>query len=138
MSKSVVIKKKTKAPPRKVVAENFVMKEGDEEYYPHYDESVWFAGRATVGESMQFMALQEKYSNAEATEANAQIVFEQLTLVCEILARAIIKWDWTDNNGDPYPENPTLEDIRSLSPDEVNWLMTNFSGAADPEARKND
>lgn len=129
---------KTKAPLRKVTAEDLVMEGGEGPYYPHYDESVWFAGKPTVGDQLLFLELSEKYSNTEATEANAEAMFAQFTLVCDVLSRAIKKWDWTDNDENSYPENPSLDDIKSLTMEEVSWLMSAYSGAPAPEERKKE
>lgn len=62
-----------------------------------------------------------------------------LDSLCLQLSERLISWNWTDNFGQPLPQpyqNPGV--IKSLSDDEVMWLIGAAKGQETSTERKND
>ncbi|MGE0057000.1 MAG: hypothetical protein AB7P33_09875 [Dehalococcoidia bacterium] len=109
---------KSKRPNRVVVADDFVVNVDGELIYPHAGESVTFVGRLTTNDLMHAMKLQR--IDLDADDAD-----QQLDQVRQFLAGRIAAWEWTDDEGEPYPNPPSPADIGRLDMDELGWLLAN-------------
>ena len=109
---------KSKRPNHVVVADDFVVEINGESFYPHAGESVSFVGRLTTNDLMHAMKLQR--IDLDAADAD-----QQLDEVRQFLAGRIASWDWTDDEGTPYPNPPSPADIGRLDMDELGWLLAN-------------
>ena len=100
--------------PRRVVADDLAVNYNGEVYYPHAGEWVEFKGRPSVGLYLRFM---------EMADASSKGIQE--------LTPHVLAWDWTDDDGKPYPP-PSVEVISGLPPEELKWLLTHASSDATP------
>ena len=116
---------KTKVPPRRVYADDLVVRVGDEEYRPHAGEWVEFRRGVSVRQRMLNRQLVQESTNEE----------ELYPQVMENLAARIVDWNWTDDDGVALPL--AVETLEILTFEELNWLLEMSYGGRDDRDRKN-
>lgn len=100
---------------RQVSGDDLAIVIDGETYYPHAGESVTFRGRVPFS---LWMRLQDM-TNFEEGAA--------------LLAQQIEGWDFTDDDGNPYPSPPTVDTLLSLPGDEFKWLIQKLAEAESPK-----
>lgn len=122
----------TKSKPQAitVAGDNLAIVVGDETYYPHAGETVTFRGRKTVGDATLALKLQ-----GIGGDSSPDVIEEALAGLLGSLEVAIVAWDWTDDSGEPYPSPPDADTLRSLSFEELAWLVGR--GASESDDAKN-
>lgn len=118
----MVTRSKPPASARRIPSDDCTVVVGDEVYYPHAGEWVEYRGRPSVGVALGFMS---------GPEGSATSI--------KLLATEIASWNWTDDEGRPYPSPPTADDLLRLPKEELGWLIGHAESAAplDEDARKN-
>lgn len=127
----------TKLPARRVESSNFTVEQDGVIYRPHAGEWVEFRGDGSLDNWLSQLAqarLMQELERLNALEQRSDLdVAEAIDLseriertmldTCRKIAGTIIAWNWTDNGGRPYPSVPTIDVLRSLSLDELRYLM---------------
>lgn len=96
--------------PRQVDSDDLAVVVGGDTYYPHEGEWVKFKGRPSMGLWLKVKALGEEESSGGEE-------------VYALLLNHIHSWSWTDDNGDPYENPPTIGTLLSLAKEEFGWLL---------------
>ena len=134
---------KPKIPPRKIKSDDCAINVGqgieDGEivdsgvpYYIHQGEWIEILPVITVAEVMNISRLQNAAGDVSGLDEN-------LSLLCEELARRLVAWNWTGLMGEPLdPPNNRPDVLMKLSSDELMWLMTASSSQEAPDERKKD
>ncbi len=134
---------RTKAPPRKVYADDLTITVDGKDYNPHAGEWVRFAGGMSVGDVKLVVDLQGFQDTQAATGKATQEQIDQLRdftdklgEATEFIAARIVSWNWTDEASRPYPECPSATALRGLRFEELMWLLTaGFRAAGSDDAR---
>ena len=129
--------KATKLPSRRVRSDDYAVDLGGKEYRPHAGEWVDFRGRSTVESLIIDLRLQALLRLSGLTKEEAEETSALYERVTEDLARSIVAWSWTDDDWKELPSPPSPEVIRSLSVDELFWLLRGRFGGRTEEDRKN-
>ena len=142
-------KKILKKPPMAAVdSSSYEIEIDGEKYYPHSEETVTFKSRGSVDTMMTYMTLVNFSQENESADAKANTarLMKELQAdglfynLLDYLARNIKSWTWTDQNGDPYENPPSIATLKSLEFTEIFWLMSAQTGdkkpAEDDEAKK--
>lgn len=116
---------KSKPPARRVTADSFVVTAGEEKYYPHVGEWVEFVPVLQLDTLLTAMVLQalQGIDMSDVTPDEAREVRTAFESVTRDMAKAIVRWNWTDNDDKPFPEKPGEDDLRLLSLEELMWLV---------------
>ena len=129
-------RKPSKPPPRREASDSFTVTIDGKEYQPHAGEWIDWRGRGTVGSLIVSLRLQKllRVSGLDAEEAEETSgLYEQ---VCRDIADFIVGWSWTDDSSEPYPSPPGPEVIRSLSYEELFYLVgLRFGGSTEEESK---
>jgi hypothetical protein len=133
----------SKPPTRPVPSDDYVLTVDGVEYHPHEGEQVEFIGSTTVGEMQAFNRFRRLSVSIDAVKGEADEAqkinelmdpaFEQL---CELLARRLVRWSWTDDAGRPLPQPDAPEVLKALCAEEVYYLLIAAQGESAGE-RKN-
>ena len=101
-------------------------------HYVHVGEWVEVLPVMSVREVMNISQLQ-------ASTGDSSKLGENLSSLCNELARRIIGWNWTDIMGEPMEQPYNRADIlERLSSEELMWLMTATGSGESADARKKD
>ena len=101
-------------------------------HYVHVGEWVEVLPVMSVREVMNISQLQ-------ASTGDSSKLGENLSSLCNELARRIIGWNWTDIMGEPMEQPYNRADIlEGLSSEELMWLMTATGSGEPADARKKD
>lgn len=119
-------KKLSKVPSLAVPSDSLAIEADGETYYPHAGETVTFRGRQTVGDALLALRLQSVNG-----ESDPERIAETMQSVVEGLAKRIVAWTWTDDDGTAYPSPPTADVVASLSFAELGWLVGGGQGKGD-------
>lgn len=141
----------SKPPIRRVPSDDCVVTVDGVEYRPHEGEYVEIAGKPSIG-ALQALwhfrksakAPQEEppegASAAALSEYNDRSIgriSEQFDALCEVIARHVTGWNWTDGRGVPLPQpDGTPTPIKALESEELYWLESAIQGQTSA-ARKN-
>jgi len=110
-------------------------------YYIHEREWIEVIPVQSVDASLALAALiagDETNGTRESNRAAAVIMGESLTTLCEEIAGRIVKWNWTDLEGEALPDPHNEPDvIRALSNDELLYLVGAIRGET-PTQRGNE
>ena len=78
-------------------------------------------------------------SRLQASTGDSSQLGENLTALCNELARRIISWNWTDIMGEPMEQPYNRADVlEALTSEELMWLMTATGSGESADARKKD
>lgn len=130
---------------RRISSDDCVVIVGGEHFNPHEGEWIEVVPVQTVADLRERIALMQMQVEIEALKGEPDAEAKQMTIldakfpvICAMLTRVILAWNWTDLQGKPLPnphnEPDNLE--RIISTDEMLWLMA----ATQPEVpaeRKN-
>lgn len=131
-----------KPPPTRIDCSRIIVSVGGQRYAPHHGESVWKSyGLRTAGINLvQLVAridvltaqIQRASEDPETDVDTMTDLAEELNQSIEGLnagiVETVIKWDWTDPEGEPLGPRPTLETVRELSFEERYMLATLLFG----------
>jgi len=134
--KTPKVRVRSKPPARRVPCDGFTLVVDGEKYYPHVGEWVEFVPVIQLDTLLTAMTLQglQQLDLGSVTAEEAAEVEAAFDKVTKDLARAILRWSWTNNDSETYPEHPTKEVLRTLSLDEIMWLVgASFTGKAPEE-----
>ena len=127
--------KKRRAPMTVVPSDDFVVKDGGEEYYPHAGESVTFRKRVSPRDLMVIARAGDLQNDTEGEKGAAKLARFFHDEACVVLGRAIHSWTWTDpysDEGTAYPE-PSAEALRDLDAQtELQYLLEKWLGVSNP------
>lgn len=127
--------KASKPPLREVASDAITVTVDDVEYHPHAGERVWFRPGASSNAMrliLKLQALQKATLTSDEAAAFGALLQEAATYI----ASAVVRWDWTDINGDPMPPI-TPESAINLDLEEVMWLLTASVKGISEAASKN-
>lgn len=131
--------KNKRVPTVTIPSDDLLINVNGEEFYPHTGESVTFKRKMTPRDLMvmaDVAGIQDKYKD-RPLEA-AQVLYGTL---CPLLSKRIDDWDWTDDDGKPYPkpsEDDFVETLYDLALEEINYLVEKYNSASAPqETEKN-
>jgi hypothetical protein len=114
-----------------------VITEAGTQNFVHKGEWVDIIPVQTMRETMAITRLMGGGESESTIDAARRLTapFEEL---CEVLAKRVMDWNWTDNWGDPMP-NPQDDPgvLRDLSNDELFWLIGAAQNGAGTD-RKHD
>lgn len=118
-------RKATKPQPRRVPSDDCEVVVGGKSYYPHVGESIWIIGGQKLGEKKSRWAFNrlsfkmdeirpEPKTESESDEAYAEreraanyagidLVDKHYDEMIAWFAERVVKWDWTDDFGQPMP-----------------------------------
>jgi len=82
-----------RAPLITVPSDDFVIREGDEEYHPHEGEVVTFKRKISSRDLLTVAKASELSDEDSGATEMARFFYEE---ACPVLARAIFSWTWTD------------------------------------------
>lgn len=119
-----------KVPPRTISSDDLVVTVDGVEYRPHEGESITVRGQASwqlLADTTQMFGLYKRIGDLDPTEQ--RLAAESSDRLFAELARLIISWTWTDDDGEPMPD-PSPEVLRSCTLDEFQWLLA----AVQPQA----
>jgi hypothetical protein len=110
---------------QKVDTADFTMTVGEEVFHPHEGEWVLVRKRISpqaFGVLLRFFPLAKNGINND----NAEAVADLLPQVSDILAAAVLKWNWTGPDNEPYPDPFGHPEVfqKVLSLDEQLYLVT--------------
>lgn len=129
---------RTKVPAVRFIADDLVVRAGGQEYRPHAGEFAEVEPVATIDDFSLMIRLQRLRNLKELTAEEMDELAPVLEDVAHLIVRSVRSWDWTDNRGTSYPSPPDLAVIRSLSFEEMTWLLQAVMGTLTTEkARKN-
>ena len=101
-------------------------------HYVHKGEWVEVLPVMSVREVMNISRLQ-------ASVGDSSQLGENLTALCDELARRIISWNWTDIMGEPMEQPYKRADVlEALTSEELMWLMSAAGSGESADARKKD
>jgi len=106
---------------RRVETDDFEMLDGEQVYHPHEGEWVEFR-RKIAPADIKVMA---DFSTSDAPGLRETV--QNFDLICKLLARVVIDWNWTGPDGEAYakPHNDPKA-FEELSDDELGYLMRKF------------
>ena len=122
-----------KIPRRRVPSDDFIAVLAGEKYQPHAGEWVEFEGSASVDEMIISLRLQKVRTSMKPEEAEEMA--ELLREVVDHLANNISGWSWTDNGEKPYQSPPDAATLRSLSFEELGYLVTQTFGRTEADQK---
>jgi hypothetical protein len=106
---------------RKVLTDDFVMKDGDEEFHPHAGE--WVTMKKSIGAG----DLKLLYGFADVDTEDVKSTLAARDRICQLLARVIFDWSWTGPDGEPYSKaHGNVEAFDVLEDEELMYLMEKF------------
>ena len=113
-------------------SDDFVMEYNGEEYHPHEGEEVVFRRVISPSALMKMM----KAANMQNVDQEAAIdyLYED---ACPVLFKAIQSWTWTDMY-DGEKLELSIDTLRELSIEEINYLTEKFFESAGGGEEKND
>ena len=117
-----------KIPPTRILSDDCVITVGEVKYNVHKNEWVDVIPIVSVGQYIAISDIQNSINDPKRMEQG----FENL---CSEIAHRLVAWNWTDLDDEPYPA-PTKEIIKSISNEEVLWLLNAIMGET-PGQRKN-
>lgn len=137
----------SKIPAQRVPSDDCVIDRDGVSYRPHAGEWIEVRRGQTVGDYLQQIRLAQLLASArelgqaalagqEAQETLAALE-SALRDSLEHLASRIVRWTWTDDTGQPYPERPAAGDLARLDMAELEYVRRVVSGDMEAEARKN-
>ncbi len=106
---------------RRVPSDDFEIVEGEEKFHPHEGEFVEFRRKVSPGD-VRIMA---EFAPTDVPDLKSTI--QNYDLICKLLARVVVAWDWTGPEGEKYPvphNNP--EAFVDITDDELGYLMRKF------------
>lgn len=123
---------KRRAPVIVVKSDDLVIESGGEKYHPHEGEEVSFRKRISPRD-MMVVAKATKLQEGDDEGKMARFYYDD---VCPILARAIIRWDWTDPyTGEELDNPPSADTLRELDAfTELQYLLEKWLEGTAPEA----
>lgn len=101
--------------PRQVDSDDLAVVVGGETYYPHEGEWVKFKGRPSLGLWLKLRDLGDSHEEAYG-----------------LLLQHIHSWNWTDDEGNPYENPPTIATLLSLAKEEFQWLLVKLGSEDSP------
>jgi len=129
--------KKNRIPIIKRASDEFEINIAGQAFKPHEGESVYFIPYLSVDKAVKLGDAVTKLDEEEIGMAES---FNIVSDISEILVDIIDHWDWTHPlTGEPIGKKtggefkPSANDIKQLSVNEVNYLITEFFGAMSPE-----
>lgn len=139
----------TKPPPRRVPSDDFILEIDGETYTPHAGEWVEFVPTLPVGLFQAEARIRSLATQLDALKDDAgaippdrlreanDLIAGHYDDLCNLLARLVVAWNWTDDRGQPLPQpDGTDRPFRLLSVDELYYLWQAAQGG-NPDARKN-
>ena len=117
-----------KIPPTRILSDDCVITVGEVKYNVHKNEWVDVIPIVSVVLYIAISDIQNSINDPKRMEQG----FENL---CSEIAHRLVAWNWTDLDDKPYPA-PTKEIIKSISNEEVLWLLNAIMGET-PGQRKN-
>jgi len=119
-----------------VVEDGKIVEEG-ESYAVHQGETVTLIPNPNVREYLALQRLSAALANGVPDGDAGREAERALDDLCDLLARRIVSWTWTDEYGDPWPQpkrNPAV--LKELDSEELFYLVSAAKGEA-PGQRKN-
>jgi hypothetical protein len=121
---------------RRVPSDDCEVTVDGEVYRPHEGESVWFLPGmpSDIWETLYAMArladeLKAVDGEPDEIEKTLGLMEGHFRTACRILARQLVRWDWTDMASEPLPQpRGHPETIKQLDDDEVHWLIRALRG----------
>ncbi|MCX6023004.1 MAG: hypothetical protein NTZ05_14995 [Chloroflexi bacterium] len=130
-----------KPQPRTILSDDFKIMDNGEEIAPHEGEHIVLPPSLPIGE---YQTLARFYAGLRSGDPNDGNVLARMDTLfeeaCQILARRLRSWTWTDDEGEALPQpkgNPDA--IRALSDDEMYYLLGRaINGRSAAEAKNAD
>jgi len=130
---------------RRIPSDDCAVASGGETYYPHEGEWVEIRPVASIAEVRALDGLRRLKVELDAAAGESDEAVRVLSImdkhfgaVCESLARRMVAWSWTDDNGEPMPQPASQPKVlEQLKGDEILWLMNAAQGESGA-ARKNE
>jgi hypothetical protein len=121
---------KSRLPIIKVESDDFVLKYAGEEYTPHEGEAVWFIPYLSTTKTLSLLQAMDQLDE-ESSSGMVSLLHDQ---IAPILVEVISHWTWTSpRTGEPLGKvdgskihRPDIEAVRSLSLDEVSYLVNAY------------
>lgn len=125
-----------KPPVRRVPSDDCEVTIAGVTYNPHEGEYVEVVGSASIAElkslwafdriSVELQAIQGDPDEYEKTTKRLDEYYDDL---CAWIARRVVDWDWTDDQGHPLPKpDGSLKPIQALRSDEIYYLRRVLRG----------
>ena len=148
--------KATKPPLRRVPSDDCEVVVGGVTYYPHRGESLWFRGRQKIGQLRADWAFRrvgaelDEVAPDPKVEGETDEVFlarvakshlegvritdQHYADIVAWIAKRLVAWDWTDDDGNPLPNlDGTADPFAGISDDEMFYIWRTLRGEGPAE-----